>query len=145
MATNVDIGCESGSAPVLGLYEAIKKNGTQANITASTTQFVKDFTSSNKAKYLALAICVGDEQYVCITGLTVDRTYSTVMRFGSNPLTLNSDNYISFSVNERSNNSYRLNLGISGGNLGNYLSHGLEAYYIITNSYDQLMSQLGGA
>ena len=137
MATNVDIGCESGGGMGLqSFFEAVKKVGTAA-VFRAYHNFVADITEP----MIAVAFRQSNKYYGTIAYAWYDST-------GDYPLSIYTQSAGNFrysiaSTETPSGGRYELRLTASDRNV-DLDQQDIEFYYLTANTYDQLMSQLGG-
>ena len=139
MATNVDIGCESGNGNVIqGLYEAIKANGTVPDLNVQNNQANLYFYPQT-SYFVAVGVRVGTQYYVSISRpVNAINIYSDILEYNSNAARFQCT--ISYSAS-----LFALDRTTGSTFLSAY-SGQIECCYVYsTTSYDQLMSQLGGA
>lgn len=137
MATNVDIGCESGGGVGLqSFFEAVKKVGTAA-VFRAYYNFIANITEP----MIAVAFRQGSRYYGTIAYAWYDST-------GDYPLSIYTQSagnfrYSIVSAETPSGGRYELRLTASDRNV-DLDQQDIEFYYLTANTYDQLMSQLGG-
>lgn len=136
MATNVDIGCESGGGVGLqSFFEAVKKVGVTPSL-PSDYRLTINFDENQT--YMALAFKIETSYYggICYINYTSPSDYELNLCAGSYV-------FSTTGVPPRYNDYYLI-LEASNTDI-NLDQEPIEFYYLTANTYDQLMSQLGGA
>ena len=136
MATNVDIGCESGGGVGLqSFFEAVKRVGIAPSL-PNDYRLIINFDENQN--YMALAFKIETSYYGGISYVN----YHTVSDYELN-LCASSYVFSTAGVPPRYNDYYLL---LEAPNIDIKLDQEpIELYYLTANTYDQLMSQLGGA